>query len=95
MPETAGWIVWCLTISVPGLLGVLHCALSIPNAVRGTTDGPSPVPLVGELALIIAALTVPTTASHWTVWTNCAVVALWFVDYSCRGIATARLHRRR
>lgn len=94
MLQIAAWIVWSVSITVAGLIGLLHCALSVPKAIAGTDDGPSPIPLIGELVTVIALVAVPKTP-RWPLLITFAVIVLWFADYTCRLVAALRSRRRK
>lgn len=96
MIEIVRWVVWVPTFGVAALIGVLHLfGLSIPKAIRGNDDGPSHIPLIGELAFFVAFVALPRGAGRGFWIATGAVCAVWFLDYSARGICAFRQRLRR
>lgn len=88
-------MLWAIFSLVAGVIGLLHCGISVPNAVKGKLDGPSPVPLLGEAALVGALLSTTGIDAKWPIFVNAAIVAVWLGDYACRLLAVARFRSRR
>ena len=85
------WVVWWPTICIASAIGLVHLfGLSIPKAVRGNDDGPSHIPLIGEVAGLVAVVSLPGDAGAAFRLATFGMCLVWFLDYTARGVCAFR-----